>query len=125
MRVVLVADLHLDTSFAWATREVARRRRQRLREVLASIGALAKEVKADAVLCAGDLYEHERVVPDTAEFLRQSFERLQPLPVYVAPGNHDWLGPESVYRRISWSPNVHVFGSDRLAPVPPADGLPP
>src|SRR5437667_11476545 len=47
MRVVLFADLHLDTPFAWASPEVARRRRQRLREVIARVGALANEGKAE------------------------------------------------------------------------------
>ena len=43
MRVVLFADLHLDTPFVWAGREVARRRRQRLRDVLTRIAELAVE----------------------------------------------------------------------------------
>src|SRR5262249_32140679 len=93
MRVVLFADLHLDTAFAWAGREVARRRRQRLRDVLVRIAELAVDVHADALLCAGDLYEHDRVLPDTAEFVRRTFEDFHPLPVYLAPGNHAWFGP--------------------------------
>jgi DNA repair exonuclease SbcCD nuclease subunit len=123
MRVVLFADLHLDTPFAWAGREVARRRRQRLRDVLVRIAELAVDVHADALLCAGDLYEHDRVLPDTAEFVRRTFEDLHPLPVYLAPGNHDWFGPASLYACVTWPPNVHVFGADRLEPVTLAEGL--
>jgi len=78
---------------------------------------LAVDEQADALLCGGDLYEHDRVSPDTAAFLRTLFEGIAPLPVYLAPGNHDWLGPDSLYRRVSWPSNVHVFGSDRLEPV--------
>ncbi len=123
MRIVLFADLHLDTPFAWAGREVARRRRQRLRDVLVRIAELAVEVQADALLCAGDLYEHDRVLPDTAEFVRRTFEDLHPLPVYLAPGNHDWFGPASLYACVTWPPNVHVFRADRLEPATLADGL--
>lgn len=124
-RIVHFADLHLDASFAWAgaTSAVARQRRQSLRDALVRIAALVREVEADALFCGGDLYEHDRVTRDTAEFLRATFQSLKPLPVYIAPGNHDWYGPESVYARNDWSPNVHVFREPRLVPVPLREGL--
>ena len=116
---VRFADLHLDTSFAWAgaTSSVARQRRQGLRNALLRIVALVREVQADALFCGGDLYEDQRVTPDTAEFLRATFAGLDPTPVFLAPGNHDWYGPESVYALTAWSPNVHVFREPRLVPV--------
>jgi exonuclease SbcD len=123
MKVLLFADLHLDTPFAWAPVQVARKRRQALRDTLVRIVQLAGELQVDALLCGGDLYEHERVSPDTGAFLRSAFERLHPTPVFLAPGNHDWYGPESLYRLNDWSPNVHVFEHDRLEPVPLLDGL--
>jgi DNA repair exonuclease SbcCD nuclease subunit len=94
-----------------------------LRETLRRIMQLAADVRADAVLCGGDLYEHERFSPDTAQFLRTTFAEATPLPVYLAPGNHDWFGPESLYHQVSWTPNVHVFTEDRLSPVALDDGL--
>jgi DNA repair protein SbcD/Mre11 len=78
---------------------------------------------ADALLCGGDLYEHERFTPDTGEFLRSTFEPLYPTPVYIAPGNHDWYGENSLYRRTSWPPNVRVFEQARLRPITLTDGL--
>ncbi len=123
MKLVLFSDLHLDAPFEWAPRPLARRRRQALRDALTRIVALAAEVRADALFCGGDLYEQDRFAPDTAEFLRQSFAAAAPLPIYLAPGNHDWYGPESLYRRIGWTPNVHVFSHDRLEAVTLAEGL--
>jgi DNA repair exonuclease SbcCD nuclease subunit len=123
MKVVLFSDLHLDTHFAWAPPRVARRRRQALRDTLVRIVDLAAEVNADALLCGGDLYEHERFSPDTGAFLCSVFERFQPKPVFIAPGNHDWYGPESLYHQAPWPANVHVFRSARLRPVALADGL--
>ena len=124
-RIVHFADLHLDASFAWAgaASAVARQRRQSLRDVLVRIAAIVREVEADALFCGGDLYEHDRVTRDNAEFLRATFRSLDPVPVYIAPGNHDWYGPESVYARNAWSPNVYVFREPRLVPVPLAPGL--
>ena len=125
MKFVLFSDLHLDAAFAWTGRQSdpARKRRQALRETLQNIVDLVGHVGADALLCGGDLYEHDRYSPDTLAFLTSAFERIDPIPVYIAPGNHDWYGPESIYRRASWSQNVYVFGSDKLTPVDLADGL--
>lgn len=125
MKLLLFSDLHLDSSFAWmgSSGAAASRRRQALCDTLEKIVTLAEQVKADAILCGGDLYEHERVSPDTASFLRSVFARLDPIPVYIAPGNHDWFGPQSLYGYVDWSPNVHVFRSGRLEPVDLDDGV--
>jgi DNA repair protein SbcD/Mre11 len=123
MRIFLVSDVHLDSHFAWAMPEVARRRRQALRDALAHGIRLAIDQRVDVICCGGDLFEHDRVSPDTAQFLRVLFEGAQPIPIFIAPGNHDWLGPESLYRRVRWSSNVQVFQERRLLPVTIADGL--
>ncbi len=122
MKLLLFADLHLDAPFAWASAAAARARRRNRRETLTRILSLAEEAGVDAVLSAGDLFEHDRVSPDTVEFLRSSFARST-RPIYLAPGNHDWLSPRSPYELVDWSPNVHVFTDDRLAAVSLADGL--
>jgi DNA repair protein SbcD/Mre11 len=123
MKLVLFSDLHLDTPFVWAPRELARRRRQALRDTLDAIVQRAAAEEADALCCAGDLYEHDLVSPDTGQVIRAAFARLHPMPVLVAPGNHDWLGPASIYARTAWSSNVHIFPRDRLEPFELADGL--
>jgi hypothetical protein len=123
MRLLHFADLHLDTQFLWAERAAADRRRQLLRDTLGAIVELAQQLKVDALLCGGDLYEQERFRPDTSAFLRATFEGLHPLPVFLAPGNHDWLGPQSLYAHERWSPNVRVFEGTALEPVTLADGL--
>ena len=119
MKIVHFADLHLDTQFAWAGagNDAARRRRQGLRDALGRIAALVKESGADALFCGGDLYENDRVAPDTAEFLRMTFAELDPIRVFLAPGNHDWYGPQSLYASVEWSRNVHVFTDPELKSV--------
>lgn len=124
-KIVHFADLHLDSAFAWceATGDVARRRREALRETLRQIVGLARSTGADALFCGGDLYEHDRVTPDTSKFLQQTFADLEPVRVYIAPGNHDWYGPASIYATEEWSPNVHIFREDSLQPVELATGI--
>ncbi|MYH27907.1 MAG: metallophosphoesterase [Acidobacteria bacterium] len=119
VKIVHFADLHLDAGFAWAGAEgtAARRRRQSLRDSLKRIARLAADIQADALFCGGDLYEHERATPDTARFLQAAFADLGPCPIYIAPGNHDWYSPDSLYALVDWSPNVHVFREPRLEPV--------
>ena len=125
MKVVLFSDLHLDAQFAWLGGQgtAARQRRQGLRETLRAVTSLVTKVRADALLCAGDLYEQERFSPDTAAFLANLFADLDSVPVFIAPGNHDWYGPESLYRQTPWSPNVHIFGERFLEPVELDSGL--
>jgi DNA repair exonuclease SbcCD nuclease subunit len=125
VKLVLFSDLHLDAAFAWlgADRPLARRRRQAVRDALVRIVELAKTEEADALICGGDLYEQDRFTPDTAAFLRGVFGNAAPLPIYISPGNHDWFGPESLYRQVDWSSNVHIFQDAELQPVALADGL--
>lgn len=115
MRVLAFSDLHLDAPFAQGGPELASLRRADLRRTLERIVQLADQLGVDAVMCAGDLYEHERFTPDTVKLLERVFARLDPIPVLISPGNHDWHGPSSVYATAAWSPNVHVFDSPVLA----------
>ena len=125
LKIVHFADLHLDSPFAWceATGDVARRRREALRDTLLAIVELVRASGADALFCGGDLYEHDRVTLDTANFLRQTFASLHPVPVYIAPGNHDWYGATSVYATEGWSENVHIFREPTLQAVSLAPGI--
>ncbi|MDX1645261.1 MAG: metallophosphoesterase [Thermoanaerobaculia bacterium] len=122
MRLLVFADLHLDATFAWAGREGAQRRRQAIRDTLGNIARLADEVEPDAVLCAGDLYEQERFTPDTGAFLKSTLERLE-RPIYISPGNHDYLARDSLYAQIDWSPNVHLFRREAFEPVELTEGV--
>lgn len=123
MKLLLFSDLHLDTAFNWAGSRAGQARRRGIREVLRRICALAADSGVDALCCGGDLFEHDRLSPDTGEFLRDCFASLHPLPVLLAPGNHDWYGGASPYHLTEWSPNVTVFASASLSPVALAEGF--
>jgi DNA repair exonuclease SbcCD nuclease subunit len=123
MRLLHFSDLHLDTPFTWADASLARARRQALRTTLRRICELAQDEAVDALMCGGDLYEQDRFTPDTASFLRDVFSRLHPMPVFLAPGNHDWYAEQSLYRQVAWSPHVHVFTAAELRPIELVDGV--
>lgn len=119
--LVMFADLHLDRQFAWASPAAASRRRQAIRRSLQHVVELADQVAADAILCGGDLYENELFTPDTAAFVSELFDCGR--PVLIAPGNHDFYSPTSMYARTRWSPNVSIFTESRFRPVQIADGF--
>ena len=96
--------------------------RANLRATLDRIAALARQSRADALLCGGDLFDQARATPKTLDHLRTTFAELE-IPVHLTPGDDDWYGPSSPYRQVDWSPNVHVFTEARLTPVTVEDGV--
>ncbi|HXA28181.1 MAG TPA: metallophosphoesterase, partial [Candidatus Angelobacter sp.] len=124
-RILHIADLHLDRAFAGmgCQGDLARRRRLGLRDALRRAGDAALAHKCDALTIGGDLYEHERADLETGRFLAETFASWQPLRVFVAAGNHDALLPDSLYARMEWPANVHLFRSSVLEPVALCDGL--
>jgi DNA repair exonuclease SbcCD nuclease subunit len=124
-RLLHIADLHLDRAFAGmgCQGDLAIRRRLGLRDALRRAGRTAADQGCAAVTIAGDLYEHDRAGADTALFLADTFASWAPLPVLLAPGNHDALMAGSIYSRTAWPENVHLFDSAALQAHPLADGL--
>lgn len=117
LSILHFSDLHLDTSFA-ASRlppEIGRRCREQLRHTLQELLRLARERHADAVTIAGDLFDNDRVQPDTLKFIAEHFAQLAPTPIFIAPGLHDHAGPHSPYRQLLWPANVHIFLTDTLS----------
>ena len=53
---------------------------------LGRILTLARERQVDVVTIAGDLYEQDYALPETAGFLAQQFAKLAPIRVFVALG---------------------------------------
>jgi hypothetical protein len=124
-RILHLADLHLDRAFAGmgCQGDLARRRRLGLRDALRRAGESARAHGCQAITIGGDLYEHERADLETGRFLAETFAEWRPMRVLVAPGNHDPLLPDSLYARMEWTDNVHLFRTTSLEPVALDEGL--
>lgn len=122
MRLLLIADVHLERPFKWLGHARGAERRQELRDALTCAVDRAQNYQVDAICIAGDLFERENAPPPVGEFLRATFERVRPIPVLIAPGNHDYFSVGCLYDRISWPSNVHVFRDAIPRPYPVADG---
>jgi DNA repair exonuclease SbcCD nuclease subunit len=123
MRLLLFSDLHLERPFRWASTEVGQARRRNLRTTLQRIVELAGSQNVDALCCGGDLYEHEGFAPDTMPFLVATFASVSPIPVLLAPGNHDPCLLTSIYQQARWSGNVTVFDEPSFRPFEITSGF--
>ncbi len=91
-----------------------------IRSAFARACALAVDRKADIVLAPGDLFDYETADPDTAAFISQTLAQIAPIPVFIAPGNHDSLRPRSPYFE-KWPENVHIFTAPEFETMPLPD----
>ena len=102
LKIIHGADFHLDSPFSGLTPERAARRREKT----------ARERQQ----LAGDLLDSERVFRETAQSLRSALAAI-PCPVFIAPGNHDFYSPRSVWAALDWPDNVHIFTGGALEAV--------
>ena len=83
---------------------------------------LAAEQQADFVIVAGDIFEDNQIDNQIVQKLLSILEQC-PLPIYILPGNHDPLTPDSIYLRPtltnSLPANVHILTTfDPIEPLP-------
>src|SRR5258708_32878714 len=107
LRLLHVADLHLDRAFAGQTYSGCNgaQRRAILRAPLESAVVLRLERGAGALTIGGALFENEHVTRDTAAFIVRQLVRLS-CPVVIASGNHDFASAVSPYRTVAWPSHV-------------------
>jgi len=119
IRFIHTSDVHLDTSFAGSglPSKIGHRKREAIRGTFRRILDDAKRESVDFILIAGDLFEHDRITPDTTAFLNQQFDNLRPIRVFIAPGNHDPYLAGSPYCQESWPENVHIFREEKFRAV--------
>lgn len=115
-KIIHAADFHLDSPFAGLPAEKARSRRRESRDLPDRLADLALAEGADLVLLSGDLFDGDRVYPETVERLRAALERMA-CPVFIAPGNHDPYMSRSPYAAANWPGNVHIFREEALTAV--------
>ena len=106
MKILHSADWHLDSPFSGRTPEQQAVLKSALRKIPGKVTELAKRENCDLMLLAGDLFDG----PCTRESYETVYAALEEvgIPVFIAPGNHDFVAPGSVWEE-RWPENVHVF----------------
>ncbi len=110
------ADFHLDSPFSGLPPQLAVHRRRQQREMLSRLAQLVAEKSADILLLSGDLFDGKEIYRDTIEALTSALAEVS-CPVFIAPGNHDYLSPRSPYQTAQWSDNVHIFSTEEISSV--------
>ena len=117
LKILHLADIHLDSSFSGMSVNDSAQRRAEMRKVLKNAFEFASEETCDLVLIAGDLFDGELYTKDTLDFLREAFAGAPEIRFIITPGNHDPYNASSPYRLSGFGDNVTVFDSEELASI--------
>lgn len=116
LRFLHTADWHLDSAFEGLPTGKASIRRGEQRDMLLRLAALVEKEKLQLVLLPGDLLDSDNTYHETGAELVTALEQMA-VPVFIAPGNHDYYGDSSPYARLKFPPNVHIFTRPELSCV--------
>ena len=109
LKIAHAADLHLGSPFARLPKDVSERLIDEQRVYLGRIVDRCLEEAVDLLILAGDVFDRPDVKPIWVNRLADAMARLNPIDVYIVPGNHDPYYPGSAWERGDWSPNVRIF----------------
>lgn len=120
LKILHSADWHMDAPFMSVSEAQRSFLRQEHLKIPGRIAQICRQEGCDLVLLAGDIFDG---VPskDAVDAVRQALEECA-VPVFIAPGNHDFYGSGSVWREEIWPENVTVFtGNMQSVSVPDLD----
>lgn len=104
------SDVHLG-AYDHSKVESTQRRRREMHDTFRGVIDLAIAQRVDFMVIAGDFFDNARVQEDTLRFAGEQLARV-PGPVVLLPGNHDHVGPGSVYDRLdlaALAPNLRLM----------------
>lgn len=126
LRFMQISDLHLDSSLTGGKLRLPQDKRERInhdisRALIRAVD-MAREAEVDAILIPGDAWDDESVSLSTAAHFFETLGRAAPIPVIIAPGNHDPYYIFSYYNPVYYEdqtgkphpPNVYIFNSPEV-----------
>lgn len=114
MKFLQISDSHLDSRPGVSLGLDEGKQRVLVSDIRRAFGRaceIARQERVDIVLAPGDLFDYETADDRTADFIARAVESVSPVPVVIAPGNHDGLRPRSPYIDPSrrWPANAAIF----------------
>ena len=107
IKILHSADWHLDSPLLFQDPEQAQLLRKALSRIPEQIATICKAENCDILLLSGDLFDGAYAA-DSLNALRSALEQVS-VPVFISPGNHDFIGPDSPWLSVAWPENVHIF----------------
>lgn len=109
IKVLHTADIHFDTPFSGMTPKEALKSKEELKQVFEKITKITLDKEVDILLIAGDIFDNLSVNKTTLYFIKNCFENISKVKVFISPGNHDPFNEISFYNMVDWPNNVHIF----------------
>ena len=107
LRILHTADWHMDSPFSGFPPEQRAWLKSEQRKIPGKIAHLVRWENCDLVLISGDVFDSSDA-RESVPLVRQALAECG-VPVFIAPGNHDYLSSNSPWLRESWPENVHIF----------------
>ncbi len=109
IKILHTADIHFDTPFSGMTPKEALKSKEELKQVFEKIIKMTVEKEIDILLIAGDIFDNLSVNKTTLYFIKNCFENISKVKVFISPGNHDPFNEKSFYNIVEWPNNVYIF----------------
>ncbi len=115
MKLLHSADWHLDSPLQGFTPAQQQALRQSLLRLPGQIGALCRKENCQMLLLSGDLFDGA-YTKESYLAVYQALEEVE-VPVFISPGNHDFISAQSPWVREQWPENVFIFKEPALVKV--------
>lgn len=107
LKILHSADWHLASPFRGFDREQRHFLKENQWKIPGLMAELCRREKCDLVLLAGDVFDGSPS-RDWVELLKRALADCH-VPVFIAPGNHDYCAPGSPWLEEAWPRNVYIF----------------
>lgn len=97
------------------TPEQAHSLRRQMLQIPARVTSLCRQEGCGMMLLSGDLFDGTWTA-ELVEAVRDALEQAQ-VPVFIAPGNHDYYWEKSPWFSVQWPDNVHIFKRNEMESV--------
>ena len=115
MKILHSADWHLDSPLRSLPEIQARRLRRELLLIPGRVAQLCRAEGCHMMLLSGDLFDGAWS-RESVDAVRQALEEAA-VPVFIAPGNHDYYWENSPWDLEIWPENVHIFRNNTMQSV--------
>lgn len=109
MKILHSADWHLDSPIIGRSEAQTNLLKYTLAQVPHKVVTAAKAERCDLMLLSGDLFDGA-ATPESIKAVKDALAEAE-IPVFITPGNHDYLCPTSPWLTERWPNNVHIFTS--------------
>lgn len=113
------ADWHLGKKYVKLGEKAEKARKTRIKSA-ENLLEKAKANNVDFVIISGDLFDNNDVDRNLTYKVTEILAKINPIPVYILPGNHDPLTMDSLYLDPVWNSleNVEIFEDSHSMEIP-------